>query len=196
MTFEKGVTANQSQSLDSLLILPINITYYDDLSTEKKIVSIMAELRKIANVVAAINMELSGEEINLKEQEKITPEHVNTYIVDCIEFYESTKKFDKSLLNQFKEDFNGCNVNVFKIANKNIRRELKEYLKNSGVNIGGQGQISDQLILLKYDECPNWPAEELEIYIEKKALILSHVVIIPILMANKNSYPEIVPRAR
>ncbi|KAI1000018.1 hypothetical protein K3495_g8179 [Podosphaera aphanis] len=128
----------------------------------------MSDLLDKAWVVAAIDIKFSGQEINTQDESKVVPEHVNTHIVDCLELYKSSKKFDKALLNQFKEDFDGWTVNIFKVANKNIRRELKDRLKNSGVYVGGRGQVSDQLFhLLKCDQCPEWPADELELHLQK-----------------------------
>ncbi|KAI0997170.1 hypothetical protein K3495_g11017 [Podosphaera aphanis] len=128
----------------------------------------MADLRNKAWVAIAIDTKLSGMEIDVKDEENLAPELIDTHIVDCLEFYESNNKFDKALLNQFKEDFEGWTANLFKIANKNIRRELKDRLKNSGVYVGGRGQVPDQLYyLLKCDECPPWPKDELESHMQK-----------------------------
>ncbi|KAI1006571.1 hypothetical protein K3495_g1658 [Podosphaera aphanis] len=65
----------------------------------------MADLLHKAWVVAAIDIKFSGQEIDTQDESKVVPEHVNTHIVDCLEFYESSKKFDKTPLNQLKEDF-------------------------------------------------------------------------------------------
>ncbi|KAI0997263.1 hypothetical protein K3495_g10924 [Podosphaera aphanis] len=128
----------------------------------------MSDLLDKAWVVAVIDIKFSGQEIDTQDENKVVLEFVNTHIVDCLEFYEKSKKFDKALFNRFKEDFDGWTVNIFKVANKNIHREFKDRLKNSGVCVGGRGQASDQLFhLLKCDQCPEWPADELELHPQK-----------------------------
>jgi hypothetical protein len=66
-----------------------------------------------------------------------TPGPVNTYMIDCLRWYEGHGKFDEELWESFLEDFEGWTEELFALGNKSIRATLRDYLRDNGVCAGG-----------------------------------------------------------
>lgn len=69
----------------------------------------------------------------------LDPKHVNTEIVEWIEWAEAKDDYD--LAECFLEGFRDWTIGTFNLAHKNIRKELKKYLQFRGVQIESESRI-------------------------------------------------------
>jgi hypothetical protein len=103
-----------------------------------------------------------GKDFDTGDPEWHTPGHVNTYMIDCLRWYEGHGKFDEELWESFLEDFEGWTEELFALGNKSIRTTLRDYLRDNGVCAGGTRYVSQQLFnLLQQDKYLEWPQEEI-----------------------------------
>ena len=69
---------------------------------------------------------------------------------------------DEQLWEQFYEDFEDWNNDLFKLGDKTIWTTLRNYMRDNGINVGGARYISDQLAdVLNKDRYMEWPKEEI-----------------------------------
>jgi hypothetical protein len=92
-----------------------------------------------------------------------TPEAVNGYILERILFYIESQYADNMLWESFREDFEDWTIDIWKLANKNIVRELRTALRRYGVKVAKDGtKIADNLQeMIDNPVEPEWSQEDI-----------------------------------
>ncbi len=92
-----------------------------------------------------------------------TPEAVNGYILERILFYIESQYADNMLWESFRKDFEDQTINIWKLANKNIVRELRTALRRYGVKVAKDGtKIADNLQeMIDNPVEPEWSQEDI-----------------------------------
>ena len=106
-----------------------------------------------------------GKDFNPSDEEQLTTQRLNTYLVDCIDSYMEGEFLDDILFLNLKDDFPDWTEEHFKLTDKTLRSNFKNYLKDHGIYIGNNGSVSAEITLaLRQNKCPEWPEEEAERY--------------------------------
>ncbi|RKF77620.1 hypothetical protein GcM3_070031, partial [Golovinomyces cichoracearum] len=86
-----------------------------------------------------------GKQINLNDGTP-TREDVNGFITWRIAVYQDSNYRDYSLWEAFVEDFEGFTKTTFDIANKDLLRKLRDFLRSNGVFVSKQHEWTDEEI--------------------------------------------------
>ncbi|TQS34309.1 hypothetical protein Golomagni_05313 [Golovinomyces magnicellulatus] len=128
----------------------------------------MFHLRNVSRIASLIDTEFNGKGFDPTISSDKMEGQVNTYFLNCLEFYELTDFFCDDLLHQeFSTDFERWTVKIFNKADRNLRGALKSHLNDHGIYITKASKtetVSDQFFNLLTNADYKWPKGEAEAY--------------------------------
>ncbi|KAJ6114229.1 hypothetical protein N7486_000007 [Penicillium sp. IBT 16267x] len=85
------------------------------------------------NLAYAIEEKTWGKSIDTLDEKNQTEEILNGHITCTLRAWNTIRITDRALWNDFHEEFNGCTLDIFKVANKTALRMLRLHLTTHGV---------------------------------------------------------------
>lgn len=116
------------------------------------------------NVGVEVDETTFGKEIDLEDMDNLTEGMINGQIIYHQSRYIKRQYRDVKLQNELKEDFEGQNNKIFAIANKETRREFRDYLRSHGVWVAKDNKKISVNLMSCIDEVEQhrWAATEVE----------------------------------
>jgi len=116
------------------------------------------------NVGVEVDETTFGKEIDLEDMDNLTEGMINGQIIYHQSRYIKRQYRDVKLWNELKEDFEGWNDKIFAMANKETRREFRDYLRSHGVWVAKDNKKISVNLMSCIDEVEQhrWAATEVE----------------------------------
>jgi hypothetical protein len=106
-----------------------------------------------------------GKDFEIENADFLTTKTITGHILYRMLFYKKRAYEDGQLWEYFKEDFEGWTTEIFALANTDLRRDLRNYLRDHGVFVVKDGKkIAERLAdVVKNEEYHEWTDEEIKL---------------------------------
>ena len=117
--------------------------------------------------VDLIDKDKWGKDFEIENADFLTTKTITGHILYRMLFYKKRAYEDGQLWEYFKEDFEGWTTEIFSLANTDLRRDLRNYLRDHGVFVVKDGKkIAERLAdVVKNEEYHEWTDEEIKLQI-------------------------------